>query len=182
MQMKQSSLPCPQCGAPATITRYARRTVERDQGEGYAFEFECRTGCRSPDQHGLLRSWTNIRGSTERIPQIAPVPTVPGTWASSLPNADEQLITELRDELAAANKRIDGLQMGLISSRVIGAALGIIMVETKTTIEAAFELLSHASMHQNMKLRDVADLIVTTGDLPSVGIDVRGPGAENHRG
>ena len=68
-----------------------------------------------------------------------------------------------QDQLAAAAREIENLQIALESARIIGAAIGIVMAMQKITYDAAFEMLSAASQHQNRKLRDVADEVVDYG-------------------
>lgn len=50
---------------------------------------------------------------------------------------------------------------------VIGQAKGILIERYRMTGEAAFDLLVQASQHTNRRLLEVAEHLVTTGDLPS---------------
>lgn len=65
----------------------------------------------------------------------------------------------------------ENLMQALTSSRQISTAVGIIMTTHRVQSEQAFELLRRASMDLNVKLRDVAEEVTLTGDLPrrSVG-------------
>ena len=68
--------------------------------------------------------------------------------------------------LAASQHEVAELQQGLVSSRVIGTAIGVPMATAHLTQEQAFELLRNASMRSNRKLRDIAADVVLTGTLP----------------
>jgi len=66
---------------------------------------------------------------------------------------------------SSARELAGNLQAALESRAVIDQAKGILMERHKLTAEQAFELLAQASMRGNIKLRDVADHLVRTGDL-----------------
>jgi len=57
------------------------------------------------------------------------------------------------------------LQKALESRAVIDQAKGILMERYKLTADQAFQLLARVSMTTNRKVRDVADHLVTTGEL-----------------
>ncbi|MCW2579231.1 MAG: hypothetical protein JWR82_832 [Blastococcus sp.] len=59
----------------------------------------------------------------------------------------------------------DNLQLALESRAVIDQAKGIVMERHKLTPDQAFQVLAEASMRTNRKLRDVAEHLVTTGEL-----------------
>jgi hypothetical protein len=63
--------------------------------------------------------------------------------------------------------RADHLNRALISGRRIGAAIGILMASRRLTEQQAFEALRAASQRGNRKLRDVAEDVLLTGELPS---------------
>ena len=63
------------------------------------------------------------------------------------------------------------MQAALESRAVIDQAKGILMERHKLTADQAFQLLAHASMRTNTKLREIAEHLVMTGDLP--GADPR---------
>ncbi len=67
--------------------------------------------------------------------------------------------------LASARQEAN-LRIALDTSRTIGEAIGIIMARRKLTEPAAFELLLHASQSTNTKLRDIAETVTRTGDIP----------------
>jgi AmiR/NasT family two-component response regulator len=51
-----------------------------------------------------------------------------------------------------------------VSNRQIGMAMGILMERHWVTQEQAFDRLRDLSMRSNVKLRDVAEQIIYTGD------------------
>jgi GAF domain-containing protein len=63
------------------------------------------------------------------------------------------------------------LREALESRDVIGQAKGILMARRSCTPDAAFEALRKASMRRNVKLRDIADEVVYTGDLGDINLD-----------
>jgi hypothetical protein len=58
------------------------------------------------------------------------------------------------------------LRTALDSSRLIGAAVGILMAHHRRTQDDAFEMLREASQRLRRKVRDVAADVVETGELP----------------
>ena len=59
------------------------------------------------------------------------------------------------------------LQAALENRDRIGQAKGILIATHKLTSDDAFDLLRRTSQHLNRKLRDVADHVVSTGQLPT---------------
>jgi GAF domain-containing protein len=68
----------------------------------------------------------------------------------------------------SARDRADHLEAAMQSRAVIEQAKGVLIERYKLTPDHAFRLLTLASMNANQKLRDVADHLVRTGDLPAV--------------
>src|SRR3954454_17972125 len=66
----------------------------------------------------------------------------------------------------SARDMAGNLQAALDSRAVIDQAKGILMERHKLTPDQAFQLLAQASMNANRKLRNVADDLVRTGELP----------------
>lgn len=66
-------------------------------------------------------------------------------------------------------RRADHLEAGLVSRETIGQAEGILMERERVTAEEAFDILRRASQHLNVKLRDVAQRLVDTGERPDTG-------------
>jgi len=69
--------------------------------------------------------------------------------------------------LAVETKRLRDLHGALASREVIGRAEGVLMQRELITAEQAFDLLRRASQGLNVKLRQVAQYVVDTGDIPS---------------
>jgi GAF domain-containing protein len=65
-----------------------------------------------------------------------------------------------------ARDMADNLQTALESRAVIDQAKGILIERYELTPDQAFQLLARVSMNVNRKLRDVADHLVHTGELP----------------
>jgi GAF domain-containing protein len=66
---------------------------------------------------------------------------------------------------ARATDDVANMRRAMASRAVIEQAKGILMERYKITPEQAFTLLTHASQRGNVKLRDIADELVTTGVL-----------------
>ena len=64
----------------------------------------------------------------------------------------------------------DQLQQALITRNVIGQAQGILMERERITADQAFDVLRRASQHLNIKLREVAQRLVDTGEAPSAPV------------
>lgn len=69
----------------------------------------------------------------------------------------------------AEERRHDNLQLALVSREVIGQAQGILMERERITADQAFDVLRRASQHLNIKLKDVAQALVDTGERPQTG-------------
>jgi transcriptional regulator with GAF, ATPase, and Fis domain len=68
--------------------------------------------------------------------------------------------------LSAARQEA-GLKEALVNRDIIGQAKGILMARGGITAEQAFAELSTASQHLNRKIRDLAQDVATTGELPA---------------
>jgi len=66
-------------------------------------------------------------------------------------------------------QRLDNLQGALLTRAVIGQAQGILIERERVTADQAFDILRRASQHLNIKLRDVAQNLVDTGESPQTG-------------
>jgi AmiR/NasT family two-component response regulator len=67
-------------------------------------------------------------------------------------------------DLAAATSEADDLRRALVTSRQIGMAMGILMERHRLTAEQAFDRLRDLSQRRNVKLRDIAERLIHTGD------------------
>jgi AmiR/NasT family two-component response regulator len=77
---------------------------------------------------------------------------------------DAAELRHARADLAAALVDVAELQRALATSRQIGMAMGILMERHRLTPEQAFDRLRDLSQRRNVKLRDLADQVVYTGD------------------
>ena len=66
---------------------------------------------------------------------------------------------------ARATTDVTNMRQAMVSRSVIEQAKGILMERYKVTAEQAFTLLTHASQRSNLKLRDIAEELATTGVL-----------------
>jgi GAF domain-containing protein len=67
---------------------------------------------------------------------------------------------------AREREQISGLEQALASNRSIGMAMGILMAIRRIGQDEAFDLLRSVSQRTNRKLREIADEVVHTGQLP----------------
>lgn len=104
------------------------------------------------------------------------------------------LATHLSSALSAmmhtdqARDQIRNLRLAVDSRDLIGRAKGILMQRHGLSNSAAFDALSAASQRLNVKLRDLAEHLIRTGELPSPSADTsrpaspdRSPIAPRHR-
>jgi GAF domain-containing protein len=69
------------------------------------------------------------------------------------------------ESAARATTDVTNMRRAMLSRSVIEQAKGILMERYKITAEQAFTLLTHASQRHNVKLREVAEELATTGVL-----------------
>lgn len=69
--------------------------------------------------------------------------------------------------LEASREKVAQLEQALVTSRKIGAAVGILMATHKVTYDDAFLLLRETSQQCNVKLRQVALDVLDEGCLPT---------------
>lgn len=70
-------------------------------------------------------------------------------------------------DAARERRHAQDLDEALQSNRRIGMAMGVLMGRGLVAEEHAFELLRRASQSLNVKLRDIAEQVIDTGDLPA---------------
>jgi signal transduction histidine kinase/DNA-binding response OmpR family regulator/PAS domain-containing protein len=70
--------------------------------------------------------------------------------------------------LSRAEDKAANLERALASNRHIGAAMGVLMASLKLTDEQAFDLLRKTSQNRHRKLRDIAEEVILTGEIPSL--------------
>lgn len=66
-------------------------------------------------------------------------------------------------------RRSANLHTALDTREVIGQAQGILMERERISADKAFDILRRASQHLNVKLREVAQKLVDTGERPETG-------------
>jgi AmiR/NasT family two-component response regulator len=66
-------------------------------------------------------------------------------------------------------RRSDNLHAALTTREIVGQAQGILMERERITADQAFDILRRASQHLNLKLREVAQTLVETGERPETG-------------
>jgi hypothetical protein len=66
-------------------------------------------------------------------------------------------------------RRADNLHAALATRELIGQAQGILIERERITADQAFAVLRQASQHLNLKLREVAQRLVDTGERPDTG-------------
>lgn len=81
-------------------------------------------------------------------------------------------LEQANEALAVEIKRLRDLHGALASREVIGQAEGILMQRELITPDQAFDLLRRASQLLNVKLREVAQYVVDTGEVPSKPDDI----------
>lgn len=67
------------------------------------------------------------------------------------------------------DRRSAHLLTALTTREMIGQAQGILMERERVTADQAFDILRRASQHLNVKLREVAQSLVETGEPPDTG-------------
>jgi GAF domain-containing protein len=72
------------------------------------------------------------------------------------------------------SRQLEELERALVSRDTIGQAKGILMERLRFTPEQAFERLRLASMDQNVKVRDLAEHVVRTGEVPVLRSEAQG--------
>jgi AmiR/NasT family two-component response regulator len=88
-----------------------------------------------------------------------------GVILASLASVALSAAHSLEDE----ERRIDNLHSALSSREIIGQAQGILMERERITADQAFDILRRASQYLNIKLREVAQALVDTGERPDTG-------------
>lgn len=73
------------------------------------------------------------------------------------------------------DRRFDNLEAALVTRAVIGQAQGILIERERVTADQAFDILRRASQHLNVKLRDIAQVFVDTGERPETNGPVPTP-------
>ncbi|HKC29886.1 MAG TPA: ANTAR domain-containing protein [Jatrophihabitans sp.] len=77
-----------------------------------------------------------------------------------------QRVEQLAGELTQAREHIQNLETALATNRQIGTAIGILAVRRGLSPQEAFDVLRHTSQRSHRKLRELAEDVVTDGDIP----------------
>lgn len=80
-----------------------------------------------------------------------------------------RLALDTAEAHAAEEFKSAGLNDALRTRELIGQAQGILMERERITAVQAFDLLRRASQHLNIKLRQVAERLVESGEMPGPG-------------
>lgn len=75
------------------------------------------------------------------------------------------------EEHERADAREANIRVALQTREMIGQAQGILMERERITAAQAFALLRDSSQHLNVKLREVAQSLIETGETPRTGRD-----------
>ena len=78
---------------------------------------------------------------------------------------DRELIAALQAEGVLNQEHVAELQAALVSSRTIGAAIGILMASRRVGQEDALTILKETSQRTNTKLRDLAEALVADAEV-----------------
>ena len=120
-----------------------------------------RCRCRCHFQGTVIGALNNYAEQPHAFTQddVPAAEEVAGWIALAVANADRMDRT-LND--------VTNLRIAMKSRAVIDYAIGILIERHKLTADQAFSVLARVSQNRNIKLRDVADELVTTGLLPEV--------------
>lgn len=129
-------------------------------------------------QVGLDRGVRAVAGipmpvSDQRIGALNLYRYQPHTWGDEELEAAQLLADMAAGYMIHANRADDekarsedNLQRALESRDVIGQAKGVLMSRHRLTAEESFAVLRRTSQARNVKLREIADMVVETGALP----------------
>jgi GAF domain-containing protein len=165
----------------ATIQRIAEETGE---GPGLTALAEratvlmdnVRSEPRWPEYRARLAAETTVRSALafhlelagEVVGMLALYDDRPGWFTEERVEAAQAFADHVAVALAkvAAQQQAAQLEMALRTNRLIAEAVGILMARYHLNEKGAFELLRITSQHLNRKLREVADSVTLTGELP----------------
>lgn len=77
-----------------------------------------------------------------------------------------EALADVNVSLQSETQLVANLRAALTSREVIGQAEGILIERERITADQAFAVLRQVSQHLNMKLREVAQYVVDTGEVP----------------
>jgi transcriptional regulator with GAF, ATPase, and Fis domain len=127
--------------------RYGPRAASLGIGSGFGFTLSTGGGSL-----GALNLYAEVpHAFDERARQVGTVFAAQASVALAWARTEAQL----RDAIA--------------SRQAIGEAVGILMERRRLTPKQAFDLLTKASQRSNVKLREIAERVVETGEEPATG-------------
>lgn len=95
------------------------------------------------------------------------------TLRAGRPNAFDETAQFIASALAAHAgialgqlRVVQNLRAGMANREIIGQAIGVLVERRRIPSRQAFDLLVHASQHNNVKLREIAKIVVETGQDP----------------
>ena len=112
-----------------------------------------------------------IEGSPRQSVRLVWYATRPATL-SPYTDAAEAFAQLASLALAAVTER-DNLNRAVAARHRVGLAQGILMTRRHVTADQAFALLRRRSQNTNVKLREIAETVIETGDLPVDASDAR---------
>lgn len=123
--------------------------------------------------HTPVRSLLSFRLHVAPDPPLASLnlyATAPDAFTCQTVTATAQLLASAAVALAYQRERRtrQELQTALETNRRIAAAVGVLMARRLVEYDTALALLRHASQDANRKMRDVADEVLTAGELPHI--------------
>jgi hypothetical protein len=80
-----------------------------------------------------------------------------------------RLALDTAESHAADSRNTESLTAALRTRELIGQAQGILMERERITASQAFDLMRRASQRMNIKVRDIAEALVETGESPEAG-------------
>lgn len=180
---KQGTLTCrepidPTIAAALRISSEEREGVvsEAVTGGGTILVDDFETDDRWPDYRRRILAETQIRSALVYVLRIGDQDL--GAIAMYSPEAGyfntarQEAATVLADHAAvalshaSAADRANNLEIALSTNRRIGIAVGVLMARLHITDDEAFTMLRKASQHGHIKLREVAEYVTMTGDVP----------------
>ncbi|GGW76795.1 ANTAR domain-containing protein [Streptomyces lucensis JCM 4490] len=77
------------------------------------------------------------------------------------------------ERIAELQAQVDQLKQAMVSHAVVDQAIGMIVALGRVTPEQGWEILKEVSQHTNIKLRNIAELILIWGRRGEIPEDVR---------
>lgn len=105
------------------------------------------------------------RNEDDRLGSLNLYGTTPAAFDEESVELGSLFAAHCATSLAAATER-EGAQAALESRDVIGQAKGILMARHQLTASDAFDLIRETSQARHVKVRDLAQEVADTGDLP----------------